>query len=81
MGDRESSVAPFARRRGLGKRLLSEFLDLARARSAEAVFLEVRESNLAARRLYEKCAFLESGRRKDYYRNPKEDSVNYRLIF
>ena len=35
---------------------------------AKAVFLEVRESNPAARRLYEKWAFVESGRRRRYYR-------------
>jgi len=75
------AVAPAARRRGFGTHLLNEFLDLARARAAEAVFLEVRESNLAARQLYEKCAFRESGRRKGYYRDPKEDAITYRLSF
>src|SRR5271155_5327120 len=40
------AVAGPARRRGLGTRLLGEFLDLARGQGAEAVFLEVRESNL-----------------------------------
>ena len=68
-----------ARRRGLGTRLLGEFVDLARGGGAEAVFLEVRESNLAARRLYEKRAFVEGGRRKCYYREPEEDAIVYRL--
>ena len=53
------AVAGPARRRGLGTRLLGELLDLARGRGADAVFLEVRESNHAARALYEKWAFLE----------------------
>jgi tRNA threonylcarbamoyladenosine biosynthesis protein TsaB len=75
------AVAGATRRRGLGTRLLGEFLDLARGRGAEAVFLEVRESNLAARQLYEKWAFVESGRRKVYYREPEEDAVVYRLGF
>jgi ribosomal-protein-alanine N-acetyltransferase len=75
------AVAPAAQRRGFGTGLLSEFLDLARARGAEAVFLEVRESNLAARRLYEKWAFLESARRKGYYRDPQEDAITYRFSF
>ena len=70
-----------ARRRGLGTRLLGELLDLARAKDAAAVFLEVRESNLAARALYEKWAFVETGRRKRYYREPEEDAVLYRLDF
>lgn len=74
-------VAGPARRRGLGTRLLREFLELARSQAARAVFLEVRESNLAARKLYEKWAFVESGRRKRYYREPEEDAVVYRLGF
>ena len=75
------AVAGPARRRGLGTRLLGEFLDLARGQDAEAVFLEVRESNREARRLYEKRAFVESGRRKHYYREPEEDAIVYRLDF
>ena len=75
------AVAGPTRRRGLGTRLLGEFLDLARGRGARAVFLEVRESNLAARRLYEKWAFVESGRRKRYYRDPEEDAIVFRLGF
>ena len=73
------AVAGPVRRRGLGTRLLGEFLDLARGGGAKAVFLEVRESNLAARRLYEKWAFVESGRRTRYYRGPEEDAIVYRL--
>ena len=73
------AVAGPARRRGLGTRLLGEFLELARAEGAETVFLEVRASNQAARFLYEKWAFLEAGRRKAYYRNPVEDAVVCRL--
>jgi ribosomal-protein-alanine N-acetyltransferase len=75
------AVAGSARRRGLGTRLLGELLDLAKARGAVAVFLEVRESNQAARALYEKSAFLESGRRRRYYKNPQEDAILYRLDF
>jgi len=75
------AVAGPVRRRGLGTRLLSEFLDLARERGAQAVFLEVRDSNLAARALYEKWAFVETGRRALYYREPEEDAVAYRLVF
>ena len=70
-----------ARRRGLGSRLLGEFLDLVRGRGAESIFLEVRESNRAARSLYEKWAFVEAGRRNRYYHDPEEDAVIYRLTF
>jgi ribosomal-protein-alanine acetyltransferase len=73
------AVAGLARRHGLGTRLLGEFLDTARSRGATAVFLEVRESNSAARHLYEKWAFVESGRRPNYYRNPEEAAITFRL--
>lgn len=72
-------VAGHARRKGLGAKLLGAFLDRARAQGARCVFLEVRESNLAARRLYDKLEFVESGRRPRYYRGPSEDAVLYRL--
>ena len=60
---------------------MGEFLNLARRQGALAVFLEVRESNRAARALYEKWAFVENDRRKRYYSNPEEDAIVYRLAF
>jgi len=75
------ALAGPARRRGLGTRLLGEFLDLAGAQGAEAVFLEVRESNRAARALYEKWSFMRSGRRQKYYKDPEEDAILYRHGF
>jgi ribosomal-protein-alanine N-acetyltransferase len=54
---------------------------LARERGADTVFLEVRESNLAARRLYEKATFVEKGRRQLYYQEPEEDAIVYQLGF
>jgi ribosomal-protein-alanine N-acetyltransferase len=73
------AIAGPARRRGLGTRLLGAFLDDARREGATTVFLEVRESNHAARLLYEKWAFVESGRRPSYYTQPQEDAIVYRL--
>jgi ribosomal-protein-alanine N-acetyltransferase len=73
------AIAGAARRRGLGTRLLGEFLDRARAEEGTSVFLEVRESNHAARLLYEKWSFAESGRRSGYYAQPPEDAIVYRL--
>ena len=75
------AIAPDARRRGLGTRLVGELLDMARAQGASAVFLEVRESNRAARALYEKWAFVESGRRGKYYRDPEEDAIIFKFSF
>jgi [ribosomal protein S18]-alanine N-acetyltransferase len=72
-------VAPSARRIGVGKRLLERLLDGARETHSTSVFLEVRESNVAARTLYEKLGFRETGRRKSYYASPLEDAVLYSL--
>jgi [ribosomal protein S18]-alanine N-acetyltransferase len=75
------AVTGSARRCGLGTRLLGEFLDLVRQRGGKTVFLEVRESNLAARALYGKWAFLEAGRRKMYYQDPAEDALVLKFNF
>lgn len=72
-------VAAIARRRRLGTRLLKELLECAKAGQAESVFLEVRESNSAARRFYETCGFTTSGRRTGYYSKPAEDAIVYRI--
>ena len=64
-------------RRGLASALLFRLFEVLREQRAESVFLEVRESNVAARALYEKHGFILTGRRRDYYRNPSEDAVLY----
>jgi ribosomal-protein-alanine acetyltransferase len=71
-------VAPSARRKGLGTRLLRALFARARDTNSDSVFLEVRESNSPARALYERAGFPETGRRKSYYANPSEDAVLYR---
>jgi ribosomal-protein-alanine N-acetyltransferase len=65
------------RRRGIGDALLGEFLRRPKREAGSVVWLEVRESNQAARRLYEKHGFRETGRRGGYYRAPDEDAVLY----
>jgi ribosomal-protein-alanine N-acetyltransferase len=75
------AVTVSARRTGLGACLLGEFLNLVRERGGKAVFLEVRESNGAARALYKKWAFVEAGRRKKYYENPPEDALILQFKF
>jgi ribosomal-protein-alanine N-acetyltransferase len=67
-----------SRRKGFGGMLLHEFLQQAERRGARSAFLEVRESNLAARALYERAGFRETGRRRRYYRAPDEDAILYR---
>ncbi len=69
------AVAPEQRLRGIASELLGELLRELQSAGALAVLLEVRESNRAARRLYEKHGFSLEGRRADYYRNPSEDAL------
>jgi [ribosomal protein S18]-alanine N-acetyltransferase len=69
------AVHPAWRRQGLGERLLLAFLDLARDRHAREATLEVRLSNLAARRLYEKYGFRPVGLRPRYYSDNNEDAL------
>ena len=69
------AVAPDFRRRGAGAALLEALLEEAARRQAAVMQLEVRESNLAARRLYEKNGFETVGKRKNYYEKPAEDAI------
>ena len=64
-------IAPEAQGQGLGAHLLSHLLDRARARDCDEVFLEVRDSNGPARRLYRRAGFREIGRRRGYYPGPE----------
>ncbi len=68
-------VAPERRRAGIGSALVRELLHQAAMAKATSVLLEVRESNSAARRLYENIGFVEVGRRRDYYVQPAEDAL------
>jgi ribosomal-protein-alanine N-acetyltransferase len=68
-------VARERQRLGIATRLIQELVQQARTSGATSVLLEVRESNLAARRLYEKLGFSERGRRSNYYRDPPEDAL------
>ncbi len=69
------AVLPDYRGRGIGLMIMSSLISDAEKRGAVAVHLEVRESNLPAIALYEKCGFTKDGRRKGYYRFPREDAV------
>ena len=67
-------VDPIHRRKGYANRLLSFALEQMRGAGAEKVFLEVRESNAAARALYEKVGFTYLNKRVNYYKDPLEDA-------
>jgi ribosomal-protein-alanine N-acetyltransferase len=76
------TVHPEHRRRGHAQRLLDELVDWAVPRALWWMWLEVRASNQAARSLYERYGFEESGLRRGYYpnvRSSREDAVLMRL--
>ena len=73
------ATLPAHRGEGIAEALISTFFaDLAK-RGCDSIYLEVRESNTAARRLYEKHGMQVVGRRKLYYDAPKEDAILYAL--
>jgi ribosomal-protein-alanine N-acetyltransferase len=69
------AVHPRYRRRRIGERLLLSLLDVSVARRAREATLEVRLSNLGARRLYEKYGFRPVGIRPRYYSDNQEDAL------
>ena len=73
------AVRPADRGAGLGGKLLDRAIAEGTSRGAEQFFLEVRESNDSARRLYASRGFTEVSRRRGYYREPVEDALVLRL--
>jgi ribosomal-protein-alanine N-acetyltransferase len=69
------AVLPDLRGRGLGTYLLEGIIAEAVHLGAEMLTLEVRHSNEAARRLYQRAGFFQDGLRKNYYTNPVEDAL------
>lgn len=69
------ATAPEARRRGLAAALLDDALTTLGDEGVASMFLEVRESNVAARALYASRGFRAVGRRRGYYRLPDEDAL------
>lgn len=68
-------VSMSARGRGVGSALMEALKFAAMSAGAERIFLEVRESNVAAQKLYEKHGFDRIGRIRRYFRNPLEDAL------
>jgi [ribosomal protein S18]-alanine N-acetyltransferase len=69
------AVHPDYRGRGIGDTLVKRALEESIKKGMENIFLEVRESNTKALKLYEKNGFEQCGVRKNYYSNPKENGV------
>jgi ribosomal-protein-alanine N-acetyltransferase len=69
------AVHPDHQRQGIATKLLNHMLRSMSQEGAVTSFLEVRESNTAARELYRRFGFEETGRRKDYYKDNNEDAI------
>ena len=69
------AISKSARRNGAASELLVFGLEEAYRRGVRSMTLEVRESNSAARKLYEKFHFEIIGKRKNFYQNPQEDAL------
>lgn len=72
-------IAEDYKQRGLGRKLLEALIKTCQMLGLETIFLEVRETNLPALRLYESLDFKEIGRRKGYYSKPTEDGLMMKL--
>lgn len=68
------AVDPDVRGRGIGSVLLDLVAERVRQRGVRRLFLEVRVSNEAAQRLYFRHGFVKTGRRRNYYVDPREDA-------
>ena len=69
------AVLPDYRRRKIGERMLVALFDKSAKLGAEWMTLEVRASNLAAQKLYEKYGFRPAGIRRRYYSDNNEDAI------
>lgn len=68
------AVSPEYRRKGVGGMLIKKMIESAVSEKLSLLTLEVRQSNVAAQRLYTKFGFEKLGERVDYYQNPRENA-------
>ena len=69
------AVHPDYRKQGIATALILGLVEELRKKGSHCLTLEVRASNENAISVYRKLAFQEVGRRKNYYRNPREDAL------
>ena len=74
------AVEPNHRGKGLAGQMLDAAVIELAGRGVVNAYLEVRESNKAARALYEARGFTEIARRRAYYRRPVEDALVLRRV-
>ena len=69
------AVSKEYRQKGIGTKLISYLIDYLKTQSCTGVFLEVRNNNKNAIKLYKSFGFVTDGIRKKYYHNPDDDAV------
>lgn len=69
------AVSEKSRKSGIAGMLVTAFEDELRKLGVKTVYLEVRDGNTPARKLYEKHGFTQNGLRKNYYSSPVENAV------
>lgn len=69
------AVHPGKRGKGLGHHLMARMIETGLSKGSQYIWLEVRISNMPAKRLYHRLGFEAIGRRRGYYRETKEDAV------
>ncbi len=76
------AVAPAMQRRGIAWAMLQRLHQQCQAQGASVIYLEVRDSNVGAQALYRHLGYIETGRRKAYYRTQggREDAVLMMLM-
>ncbi len=73
------TLLPEHRGKGLGNFFLTRCLEALKPLGAQVCFLEVRSRNAPAIALYEGMGFARMGTRKNFYRNPPDHALTYRL--
>ena len=68
-------VKESARKRGVGRQMMTVLMEEAKKLGMAVLYLEVRESNQPARGLYKSLGFEENGIRKNFYEQPVEKAV------
>lgn len=69
------AVHPDYRKQGVGTALITGLIEALEKKESHSLMLEVRSSNATAISVYHNLGFSEVGRRRNYYRNPKEDAL------
>ncbi|MFA5105005.1 MAG: ribosomal protein S18-alanine N-acetyltransferase [Candidatus Margulisiibacteriota bacterium] len=63
------------RKKGIGSKLIEQLIKDAKARGLKKLFLEVRQSNMPAQKIYKRLGFKVLDRRREYYQHPVEDAL------